>query len=341
MAELGSRVPLEARVPEEQFKFFIGVAAEGRSDKVRRGKPNRAEEGICRGGDDCSFFQRFAPNQHEVLISGMVLDGVSEGGLGHEAAFSAAKRVRRLLTHLFLRPREKGYILNEVAGTVLAKIQAVNKGIRFERKQKLERIKKEKKSSDEDTYAATGALFLVQKGYDSKTGRQCLYLHTWSIGDSFVGVGVKIGERPYEVYRLNIPHNIPGALTKAELGIGTMSPGVLAGLTIGEQKRVLERKEREIDETYKSGILGAFGFDDKLGEEKIDYQRIILPTGSKIQKLDIVAMSDGVWGTADSQRITKVLESSQGNKAAMGLTALGKELDLDDCCAVVASLKAS
>lgn len=340
MAEQGAGIPLEARESKEwEPKFIIGMAAEGRSDKVGKGKPNRVEEGICRGGDDCAFFQRFHPNKHEVLIGGMVLDGVSEGGLGHEAAFSAGKRIRKLLTYLFLRPRGKRYTREEVAGTVLGKMQGVNKGIRFERKQKLARIKREKTLDDADTYATTGALFLVQKGYDSKTGEPLLYLHTWSTGDSFIGVGLKIDNNPYAIYRMNIPHNIPGALTKAALGIGMMSPESLAQLTIEEQQRVLERKEREIDETYKSRIFGGFGFDDELGEEKIDYQRIILSIGTKIQSLRIVAMTDGIWGTVEPEKIKAVLENHQGNEAAMKLAALGKELDLDDGCAVVASLK--
>lgn len=334
MAELAYGV--ETKEPKgKEPEFLIGVASEGRSDKVAKGKQNRIEEGICRGGDDCAFFQRFHPNKHEVLISGMVLDGVSEGGLGHEAAFSAGKRIRKLLTNLFLQPRKR-FTRNEVAGEVLGKMQGVNQGIRFERNQKLARIKKEKGPSDQDTYATTGALFLVQKGYDSRTGEPRLYLHTWSTGDSFVGVGLKIDKKPYEVYRMNVPHNIAGDFAARDLGIAEMSTEELANLTIGQQSK----KVAEFEETYSSSVIsGAFGFEDKLEEDKVDYQRIILPAGPKVKNLRIVAMTDGIWGTVEPRKITAVLENFQGNEAAMKLVGLGKELDLDDCCAVVASLK--
>lgn len=339
MTEESSGVSLETRESKERkFEFIIGVAAEGKSDKVKKGKPNKVEEGICRGGDDCALFWRFAPNQHEILVGGMVLDGVSEGGLGHEAAFSAGKRVRRLLTSLFLQSRKRRFIRNEVAGEVLGKMQGVNKGIRFERKQKLARIKKEKKPGDGDTYATTETLFLVQKGYDSKTGEPRLYLHTWSTGDSFVGVGLKIDENPYEIYRMNIPHNIPGALAAGELGVAGMSPEELTNLTISQQSKKVE----EFEETHaSSSIYGGLGFKDEFEEGKVDYQRIVLPIGLGIENLRIVTMSDGIWGTAEPRRIAKVLEDFQGNEAAMKLVSLGKEKDLDDCCAVVASLKIS
>lgn len=341
-----SEVSPERRESQERWLFTIGVAAEGRKDKVAAGKPNGVEEGICRGGDDCAFFLRFPPNIHEVLIAGAVVDGVSEGGLGHEAAFSVAKGIRERLFSLFLSPAGGRYTRDDVAQRVLDEMRMINQIIRNERLMNLKRIRQAKAPQDEDTYAATAAIFLLQTGYDPQTGEPRLYLHSWSIGDSFVGIALRIpGKRrifsSYKILRINIPHNVAGALALRELGISNMPFENLPGLTIEEQTRVVESYEK----TYGScgRIYAAFGFEDDLLPERIDYRRVVLPSETEAQARGwrIVAMTDGIWGRVKPREIARILKKHEGNDAAMRLVALGHEQNYDDCCAVVASLRKS
>lgn len=285
----------------------------GRRQSGKTTKPEEYDpiEGIYRAGDDSGFLLQFPPNQHGVLFAMAILDGVSEGGMGHECSFNSAREIRTALYKRFVtRPRDKRYTNDEIGGTVADPILSSVNHARFREGQNLLRAGKLKVGTT--TYGSSLALALVQD-YD-REGRRVPLLHTWFTADSDLELFMLDDKRIAFLLGLNLPHNIPGALVRHDLHPISQQFADPDGtkVLVEQIPDISLAKIRALYDEQKAGTADTSGIYTSLGSHpdqfRIYYQRVVLPQAGEtwqehpLTKVRVVGMTDGLHGYSTQEQ---------------------------------------